>query len=266
MIGNSRLHWAWFREEALIEAWDSEHLSTAVVEKELPEEILPSCLIAQSANQFPLYIASVVPKQTALWQNYPNAKLISLEHLPLGGIYPTMGIDRALAVLGAGETYGFPCLVIDGGTALTFTGVDRTKLLVGGAILPGLRLQLQSLAVKTAALPEVQLPEQLPQRWALDTPGAIESGVIYTVSAGIRDFIRDWWEQFPDSQIVLTGGDSALLLSYLQIQHPAIAQRLIVDSNLIFWGIRFAHSLVSDSDWKLIYNLKSRVTYRQENR
>jgi len=44
---------------------------------------------------------------------------------------------RALAVLGAGKKYGFPCLVIDAGTALTFTGVDRDKKLVGGAIDPG---------------------------------------------------------------------------------------------------------------------------------
>ena len=249
-MGNSRLHWAWFQGEILEETWNSEHLSTALVKGKLPEEILPPHLIAQSPNQLPLYFASVVPKQTAFWQNYPNAKLIALEHLPLGGIYPTMGIDRALAVWGAGETYGFPCLVIDGGTALTFTGADSDRLLVGGAILPGLRLQLQSLAVKTAALPEVKLPEQLPQRWALDTPGAIESGVIYTVLAGIRDFIRDWREQFPDSQVVLTGGDSALLLSYLQVQHPAIAQRVVVDSNLIFWGIRLARSLVTAGDYQ----------------
>ena len=52
-----------------------------------------------------------------------------------------------------GETGGFPMLVIDAGTALTFTGADANQCLVGGAILPGLRLQLASLGQKTGQLP-----------------------------------------------------------------------------------------------------------------
>jgi type III pantothenate kinase len=109
---------------------------------------------------------------------------------------------------------------------------------VGGAILPGLRLQWQSLATKTAALPEVKFPERLPNRWTLNTPEAIQSGVIYTSLAGIRDFIEDWLEQFPNSRIALTGGDAKILLCYLQIQFPNLAQRIILDANLIFWGMR----------------------------
>jgi type III pantothenate kinase len=56
--------------------------------------------------------------------------------------------------------------------------------------------------------------------------------------AGIRDFIEDWRRQFPDSQIAVTGGDSILLLTYLQAQCPEIARQLIADPHLIFWGIR----------------------------
>ncbi|MGH2412211.1 MAG: pantothenate kinase [Microcystaceae cyanobacterium] len=235
MIGNSRLHWAWFQGKNLQETWESEHVS--VVIEELPNEILPFRLTAQSSSQLPLYIASVVPQQTTFWQTYTNAKLITLEQIPLTGIYSTMGIDRALEVWGTGITWGFPCLVIDAGTALTFTGVDRDRILVGGAILPGLKLQLKSLAIKTAALPEVSLPKNLPQRWALATPEAIESGIIYTILAGINDFIQAWRTKFPESSIALTGGDAALLLRYLQVQYPEIAQKLVVDSNLIFLGM-----------------------------
>ena len=97
--------------------------------------------------------------------------------------------------MGAGETYGYPVLVIDGGTALTITGIDANRRLIGGAILPGLRLQLRSLSVGTAALPEIILPQQLPPRWSNNTPDSIASGILYTVSAGISDFIQDW-QQF----------------------------------------------------------------------
>lgn len=237
MIGNSRLHWAFFQENTIEITWDNAHIST-IVDQELPQDILPPDLVDHFPPQLPLYIASVVPRQTAFWQTYRKAKLITLEDIPLRGIYSTLGIDRALAVWGTGSTWGFPCLVIDAGTGLTFTGVDSNKSLVGGAILPGLGLQLQSLSTKTAALPKVRLPEKLPQRWATETSAAITSGVIYTLLAGIQAFITDWLQQFPDSQIALTGGDCALLLTYLKIQYPEIATRLILDSNLIFLGMR----------------------------
>jgi len=248
MIGNSRLHWAWFVGDTLTEAWDTNHLSDLVVEQLLqdwasgimPASILPPKLVEQQwaiPSKLPLYIASVVPTQTKLWQTYPTAQVITLADLPLQELYPTLGIDRALAVLGAGETYGYPVLVIDAGTALTFTGANSHRQLIGGAILPGLGLQLKSLAKQTAALPATQLPTQLPTRWARETSGAIESGVIYTVLAGIQDFIANWQHQFPDTRIALTGGDSGLLQKYLQTQFPETAAQLIVDPHLIFRGM-----------------------------
>lgn len=149
-----------------------------------------------------------------------------------------MGIDRALAIWGAAATYGYPCLVIDGGTALTFTGVDLQRQLVGGAILPGLRTQFKSLRQATAALPEINLPQTLPTRWALATDKAIASGVIYTVIAGIESFIVDWYQSFPQSKLVLTGGDAEILNYYLQNQFSKLPISTIVDSNLVFWGMK----------------------------
>jgi len=240
-IGNSRLHWAWFKSDYLVEVWDSKHLSTEVKKEQLLQEVLPINLSAKSLPQLPIYLASVVPQQTKLWQDYLYLRKITLKDIVLKNIYPTMGIDRALATWGAGETYGYPCLVIDGGTALTFTGVDQKQRLVGGAIVPGLRAQFSSLRQKTAALPEITLPSSLPPRWALDTDNAIASGVIYTVIAGIHSYIIDWFQQFPDSQIVLTGGDSDLLSRYWQIQFPKVSPEIIIDPHLVFRGMELVH-------------------------
>jgi type III pantothenate kinase len=153
-------------------------------------------------------------------------------------MYPTLGIDRALALWGAAQTWGFPILVIDAGTALTFTGADANHHLVGGAILPGLGLQLATLSGRTGQLPTVELPQQLPQRYALNTQQAMQSGVIYTLVAGIKDFIEAWWRDFPQGNVAITGGDRTLLVNYLQSQFPEIAARLMVEQNLIFWGMR----------------------------
>jgi type III pantothenate kinase len=223
IIGNSRLHWGLFNQNKLIKAWDTNYLSS------------PS---TPSTPSPPLFIASVVPAQTKLWQNYPKAKFITLNEIPLNNLYPTLGIDRALALLGAGETWGFPMLVIDAGTALTFTGADNHRNLIGGAILPGLGLQFSTLANKTGQLPNVELPQQLPQRFAINTNEAIQSGIIYTILAGIKDFIQAWLKDYPESKVVITGGDRTLLFNYLKSQYPEIPAKIIVEQNLILWGIQ----------------------------
>jgi type III pantothenate kinase len=248
MIGNSRVHWALFIDKTLYSTGDTFHLSPSIIQQlaECPTLdnwltaiSLPTNLAIIPDDPIPLILASVVPSQTELWQIYPHLRLITLEDIPLGGMYPTLGIDRALAVWGAGITRGFPTLVIDAGTALTFTGADNHQSLVGGAILPGLGLQFTSLGQKTGQLPllETSSITSLPPRFAMNTSAAIESGVIYTLLSGIKDFIAAWWELFPQSQIMITGGDSNLLKNYLQQQFPDIGSQLIVDNNLIFHGI-----------------------------
>ena len=263
-IGNSRLHWGVFTGQTLERTWDTDHLKTDAVsgfcEAETAEYLVQTVMrsIEQIPAQnllffpttpavyslhtlsvvpLPLVLASVVPQQTAIWQSYPEVRIITLEQLPIGGLYSSLGIDRALALLGAGNQFGWPILVIDAGTALTFTGANVNRYLVGGAILPGLGLQLSSLAKKTAALPSIKLPENLPHRWATDTAGAIQSGVVYAAVAGVRDFIEDWLHLFPNSKIAVTGGDRTLLLQYLASAFPDTAASVIDAPDAIFWGI-----------------------------
>jgi type III pantothenate kinase len=237
-IGNSRLHWAWFVDNDLKSAWDTPHLlaeidSTSSLNKIIPHQNREITNI----SSIPIYLASVVPSQTALWHNYPQLHQITLAEIPLLNTYATLGIDRALAAYGAGETYHYPCLTIDCGTALTFTGVNCDRSLIGGAILPGLQAQFRSLQQQTAALPLV-IPSNLPPRWALDTEKAIASGIIYTTIAGIHSYIRDWLDKFPDSSLVLTGGDNKSIFQYLQNIYPQITPQILVDDYLIFWGLR----------------------------
>lgn len=260
-IGNSRLHWAWFLGTKVQEVWQTPYLDATDINAldtnpswawRLAPALLSS--LGQGSKALPeLWIASVVPEQTARWQAYPGARVISLNQVPLQDPYPTLGVDRALALWGAGQTYGWPVLVIDAGTAMTFTGADANCKLIGGAILPGLNLQVRSLSQSTAALPLAELPAHLPHRWARTTLEAIQSGTIYTVLAGIRDFIQAWWEVYPQSQLVLTGGDRAALLNYLQdgsAENQRAAEwatQLIGDPDLIFWGMQSVRSrLVSD--------------------
>lgn len=187
-----------------------------------------------------LWLASVVPQQSTYFQNYPNLHFLTLEQVPLQNTYPTLGIDRALALWGTLQQYGSPALTIDAGTALTLTGADTNASLVGGAILPGLGLQLRSLSTHTALLPLLPADATAPPppRWATSTPDAIQSGVLYGLTAAVQDFVEDWRRRFPDSAIALTGGDAALLHRAIAHQNPALASHIQPDPHLVFWGIR----------------------------
>jgi type III pantothenate kinase len=270
VIGNSRLHWALFSDQTLVYVWDSSYISEEIIQalpqcptirNLLAKIYFPDAINLDTINlnlinlnvinldaiyrvstfdccQVPIIIASVVPKQTEIWRTYPDLRTLTLEDVPLKNTYPTLGIDRAIALFAAGHNFGFPILVIDAGTALTFTGANENQELSGGAILPGLGLQLAILGNKTGQLPNIELPKKLPPRFAIDTPEAMQSGIIYTLLAGIKDFTEAWWCNFPESKVIMTGGDSAMIHAYLRSHYPNICDQIKIERNLIFWGMR----------------------------
>ena len=238
MIGNSRLHWAWYDNGASGQFWHTPHLTQGSWSEALARKYLPIEIQHYLRARYSLWIASVVPEQTQVWQDYPLSKMITLTQIPLRGLYAGMGVDRALASLGAGQQFGFPCLVIDAGTALTLTAFDPQQHFWGGAILPGIQLQFRMLSQKTSALPLVETGHSLPQRWAKSTSTAIASGIFYTLLAGIRDYMENWLTLFTDGTVTITGGDADLLIQYFAAQYPELSPRLICDRNIIFSGMR----------------------------
>ncbi len=231
-IGNTHYHWGKFRGHQLLQAWDTPHPEEPFDFKQFPH-------VFASEGGLELWLASVVPAATAQWLTYPHLHQITLADVPLANCYATLGIDRALAAWGAYSQSGGPLLLIDGGTALTITGVDGNQTFRGGAILPGLGLMASSLREKTAALPKIEYaPECVPVRWGLDTVTAIQSGIFYTVLAGVKDFIADWLHHYPQSQLVFTGGSGKLLWDGVrQNQAPALAALCRWEPQVILGGI-----------------------------
>lgn len=253
-IGNSRLHWFYYQGGNLEQAWDTPHTSidpeNEVTDWQAWQHRSPALAYHPNVQHVPeLWIVSVVPSQTLFWQTYIRSRVLTLRDLPLQSPYPTFGLDRAVAIWAAGTLYQWPILVIDAGTALTYTGAISPEQCVGGAILPGLGLQLRSLTQSTAALPPVPSPNTLPPRWALETPAAIQSGILHTLLSGIIDFIQAWLAEHPTSNIVLTGGDAAILHPLLvlkcqsQPQTSTIMQPIILDPLLQGRGIQHLRAL-----------------------
>ena len=268
VIGNTRLHWGFFDRNNLDGVWHTPHLTAEMVCRLVTHGFMDESwrdiaglTLDTKQNQLPkqhieasaVWMASAVSSQTDLWVSCSDLAIQTVlrSHIPLSSLYPTLGIDRAINLLGAGSTIGWPVLVIDAGTALTFTaGIEKEHKgsIYGGAILPGLRLQGQVLGQNTSALAVAdEIGRSVsgggqgvlsPKRWATDTDGAIASGLVYGAIATVTDYLTDWWQRFPAGKVVLTGGDGPRLYTWLKQRTPEIASRVQVDSCLMFRGMQ----------------------------
>lgn len=80
---------------------------------------------------------------------------------PEKGVYPGLGVDRLASLRGAISITGLPALVIDGGSAMTYTGVDGDGRIMGGGISPGLKMRFQALEDYTYGLPGVNIEKEV---------------------------------------------------------------------------------------------------------
>ncbi|MEE2026017.1 type III pantothenate kinase [Alkalimonas mucilaginosa] len=144
-----------------------------------------------------------------------------------------LGVDRWLGMLGANWLLpGNDVLVVDAGTAVTVDWLSASGQHLGGWILPGLKLQQQSVVQKTAKVFNADTHQA---RLALgdDTVSCLQNGCLVAVLGAIAQA----WQLQPMQQLLLTGGDAQLLASYLK-QYP-----LRLEPDLLFYGLgRFIDS------------------------
>jgi type III pantothenate kinase len=100
--------------------------------------------------------------------------------------------------------------VVDLGTAITVDCVSSDGVFLGGAILPGMRMQARALHEGTAKLPEVELAE--PEGvFGADTVEAIRSGIVVGVRGAVRTLVEAYASELNQWPIVVTtGGDADL--------------------------------------------------------
>ena len=119
----------------------------------------------------------------------------------------SMGVDRICAAAAAYHALQAACTVVDFGSAVTVDLVDGEGTLLGGAILPGLTMQLRSLHEHAAQLPKVEigLPDSV---FGCNTVEAIQIGVCRGLIGAVRNLVESYatsLNQWP--QVVATGGD-----------------------------------------------------------
>jgi len=122
-----------------------------------------------------------------------------------------LGVDLYANGVAAYQRYRQAAIIVDFGTALTFTSVDNDGVLQGVAIVPGLKTAMKALSGNTAQLPEVDL--QTPQSpIGKNTGEAIRSGILYGYVGLVKHMIAETRTTLGgDVKCIATGGLSKTL-------------------------------------------------------
>jgi type III pantothenate kinase len=119
------------------------------------------------------------------------------------------GADRLANLLYGHEVYkGQNLIVIDAGTAIKIDYLKAGREFMGGAILPGIPTQLQSLHEHTAELPLVDISEVGYEFPGLSTKACILNGVRYGIAGAITFLVEKYRQTFNEPSLVLCTGGS----------------------------------------------------------
>ena len=184
----------------------------------LSSDVVTGLLRTQQVSK--VVVSSVVPeKNAAISKAARKIKVLWLDStlkLGVGIDYPkpkSIGADRLANAVAVTELYGFPAIVVDFGTAVTFDIVSSRRNYIGGVIAPGLEAMTNFLYQRTALLPKISLKE--PRRAiGKSTIKAMQSGAVIGYRGLVREILaRITAEQFPRKKpyVVATGGYARLI-------------------------------------------------------
>ncbi|MEN8263606.1 MAG: type III pantothenate kinase [Nitrospirota bacterium] len=171
-------------------------------------------------------ISSVVPGVTSILSNAVK-KDFGLE--PLHVDYRTktgltyainniesLGADRIANAVAARKLYKGNLVVVDIGTATTFCVITEEGEYKGGAIMPGPGLAVDSLSVKTANLPGIELKPPS-STIGKDTAENILTGVIIGHAGAVEKIVDEMRKELDtDLNLIATGGYSDLITPYIK--------------------------------------------------
>lgn len=184
-------------------------------------------------------ICSVVPAKCRILEDFiasrcPIHRLTHQSPLELGIDYPkpeTIGADRLANAVGVVARHGFPAVVIDFGTAVTFDVISPEPAYCGGVIAPGLGAMSEYLGRKTALLPPFELAEP-PTAIGKSTASAMQAGAVIGYRGLVREILSEIRRELGHTpHTVATGGDAALIAR-------GVSEIDQVDPDLTLHGLR----------------------------
>jgi len=147
-----------------------------------------------------------------------------------------LGGELLCAVVGALRRHTPPLLVLNFDTASTLLAVDGSGALVGGAILPGPRISLESLVKNTAQLPQVELEAVPKHLLGANTAESLHSGMVYGTASMLDGMAAKYRTALgaPSAPVVATGILPASIRDACDT-NIAYCQTLILDGLYEIW-------------------------------
>ena len=219
LIGNSRWHWALKKRDG----WEFIHTSIETDKTEWLKHL-----------QTPLFAWAAVGEIPPNISLDPSLK-INLKDVPLIKCPPWLGIDRALAAWGAFQKSIQSCtmnpnglLIADAGTVLSLTRIKANGEFLGGQLVPGLGLQLQSMTKGTKNLQYPSNQNYPSESFPISTEAAMLKGSIQSLLGTIIEA-----KQISQVPVWLCGGDAPIILKNLQKRNIEVLHQ----PNLVLEGM-----------------------------
>lgn len=244
-IGNSNIVVGLYHQHQWLHQWRMETLDVPpyVYEMKLRQLMLDAGVGTSDMQE--VVISSVVPQLTqpmaAVWHGLLGIAPYLINPLQLGEKQKMklhnpieIGSDLVANAVAAYRLFQHDCLVVDFGTALSFTSISKNEEVIGVSIVPGIKTAIKALTQNTAKLPaiELELPDSV---LGQDTVHAIRSGILYGYVGLVKEIIsRNKTEVGADLKVVATGGLSHVL-------HPLKGYFDEVIPTLTLDGLRILH-------------------------
>lgn len=151
-----------------------------------------------------------------------------------------VGSDLIVNAVAGLKYYGAPIIIIDMGTATTISVVDEKKNYVGGMILPGVKVSLESLVNRTSQLPRISL--EAPKKIiGTNTIDCMKSGIIMGQASSMDGMIERIWEELGyQAAVVATGGLAGCIMPYCR-------KKIICDNELTLKGLNIIYHKNTDA-------------------
>ncbi len=145
-----------------------------------------------------------------------------------------LGSDMVVNAVAAIQEYPLPLILVDLGTATTFSVINQNSEYIGGAIVPGVRVALDALVTRTSQLPRIGFEE--PQKViGVNTIECMRSGVVLGAASMVDGMIYRMEQELQASAtVVATASSSCAIL-------PHCNHEILYDDTLPLKGLYFLY-------------------------
>lgn len=214
-IGNTRVACGFFEKGEIVGRGFLSDLDSASLKAAFGERVFEGCVFAsvvpELSAKFLASFSSLYPTVFVSQLTWEKVAKKVPNSIVVKGMAP--GADRVANVYLLHRNGLFPAVSVDAGTALTTEILDAEGRFVGGTIVPGARLQWNSLREKAAQLKTLEFPEKTDGLIGSCSESSMANGIGGILTFGLIELLKKAERELLGESfksVVFTGGGSKL--------------------------------------------------------